>query len=163
LYTHILEKLGVSAGREPFVWDVHGNEVTYYLDAPQGPRTQQTLWEFYSEILTSADNIVSKPDTTLPAIASNCKLCHWHSYCIGEIMRRDDLTLIPELGRVKRDDMSLHIATVNDLAGADLSKYIQGNKTLFKGIGPSTLRKFQVRARLLCDPAATPFLTATPP
>jgi len=97
-YTHILEKLGVSAGREPFVWDIHGNEVTYYLDAPQGPRTPQTLWELYLEVSATAGGIVSKSDTTLPAIASNCKLCHWHSHCTEEIVRRDDLTLIPELG-----------------------------------------------------------------
>jgi len=162
LYTHILEKLGVSAGREPFVWDVHGNEVTYYLDAQQGPRTPQTLWELYIEFLASADNIVSKPNTTIPALAGNCKLCHWRSHCTGEIVRRDDLTLIPELGRAKRDDMSLHFATVNDLAEADLSKYVQGNKTIIKGIGLGTLKKFQIRARLLCDPDAIPFLTATP-
>ncbi len=161
LYTHILEKLEISAGREPFVWDVHSNEVTYRLDVQQGPRTPQTLWDFYIEALASADIIVSKPDTTLPAMAGNCKLCHWHSHCTEEIVRRDDLTLIPELGRAKRDDMSLHFATVNDLAGADLSKYIRGNKTVIKGIGPNTLEKFQIRARLLCDPAATPFLTAT--
>ena len=162
LYTHILEKLGLSAGREPFVWDVHGNEVAYYLDAQQGPRTPQTLWEFYIETLALADSIVSKPDTTLPAIASTCKLCHWHSHCTEEIVSRDDLTLIPELGRAKRDDMSPHFATVKDLARADLSKYVQGNKTLIKGIGPSTLKKFQVRAGLLCDPAALPFLISTP-
>ncbi|MFC2010776.1 TM0106 family RecB-like putative nuclease [Chloroflexota bacterium] len=162
LYTHILEKLEVSGGREPFVWDIHGKEVTYYLDAQQGPRTPQTLWEFYIETLTLADNIISKPNTTQPALASNCKLCHWHSHCTGEIVRRDDLSLIPELGRAKRDDMSPHFATVNDLAEADLSKYTQGNKTLIKGIGPGTLKKFQIRARLLCDPAATPILVTTP-
>lgn len=161
-YTHILEKLGVSSSREPFVWDVHGNEVTYYLDAPQGPRTPQTLWELYLEILASSEIIISKGDTTLPAIASSCKLCHWHSYCTEEIVSRDDLTLIPELGRAKRDEMAVNIATVNDLASADLSNYIQGKKTIFKGIGPSTLAKFQTRAKLLCDPSATPYLIETP-
>lgn len=28
LYNDILEKMGVSAGRTPFIWDVHGREVT---------------------------------------------------------------------------------------------------------------------------------------
>ncbi len=161
-YTHILENLGVSSTREPFVWDVHGNEVTYYLDAPQGPRTLQTLWELYLEVLASAEIIISQADTTLSAIASSCKLCHWHSHCTEEIVLRDDLTLIPELGRAKRDEIAVYIATVNDLASADLSKYIFGKKTIFKGIGPGTLTKFQTRARLLCDPSATPYLIETP-
>ncbi|MFC2069470.1 TM0106 family RecB-like putative nuclease [Chloroflexota bacterium] len=162
LYTHIIEKIGVSAGREAFVWDVHGNEVIYSFDTPQGPRTPQTLWELYLEVLASAENIISKSDMTLPAIASNCKLCHWHSHCTKEIVRIDDLTLIPELGRAKRDEIAVSIPTVNDLATTDLSRYIQGNKTSFKGIGPSTLTKFQTRAKLLCNPSATPYLTMTP-
>ncbi|GAI48426.1 unnamed protein product, partial [marine sediment metagenome] len=45
------------------------------------------------------------------------------------------------------------------MATADLSSYIQGKKTIFKGIGPGTLTKFQTRARLLCDPSASPYLT----
>ena len=158
-YTHILEKLGVSSSREPFVWDVHGNEVTYQLDDPQGPRTPQTLWELYLEVLASAELIISNTDTILPAVTSSCKLCHWHSYCIEEVVREDDLTLIPELGRSRRDEMMADIATVHDLATADLSSYIQGKKTIFKGIGPGTLTKFQTRARLLCDPSASPYLT----
>ncbi len=161
-YTHILEKLGISSSREPFIWDVHGNEVTYHLDASQGPRTPQTLWELYLEILASTEIILSNIDMTIPAIAGNCKLCHWHSHCTEEIVRVDDLTLIPELGRAKRDEMMADIATVNDLAAADLSSYIQGKKTIFKGIGPGTLTKFHTRAKLLCDPSATPYLTMTP-
>jgi len=38
LYTDLLERLKVSAGRFPFVWDIHGKEVMYDLNAPQGPR-----------------------------------------------------------------------------------------------------------------------------
>ncbi len=160
-YTHILEKLGGSSSRKPFVWDVHGNEVTYHLDNPQGPKTPQTLWELYLEVLALADSIILNKGTTLPAAAGSCKLCHWHSYCIEEIVRNDDLTLIPELGRAKRDIMMTDVATVHDLAIADLSSYIKGKKTIFKGVGPSSLAKFQTRAKLLCDPLAKPFLTET--
>jgi hypothetical protein len=38
LYVDILERLGRSAGRSAFVWDVHGKEVAYDLEAPLGPR-----------------------------------------------------------------------------------------------------------------------------
>ncbi len=114
------------------------------------------------EVLALADSIILNKDTTLSAAAGSCKLCHWHSYCIEEIVRKDDLTLIPELGRAKRDEMMTDIITVHDLATADLPSYMRGKKTIFKGIGPSSLAKFQTRARLLCDPSAKPFLTETP-
>ena len=102
LYTDILETLGMSKGRFPFIWDVHGEEVTYDLNAPQGPKTPQTLWELYREKLIQAEEIVSQPGITLPALGSTCKQCHWRSHCTGRVERTDDLTLIAELGRAKR-------------------------------------------------------------
>lgn len=39
LYTDLLGRLGVSAGRYGYIWDVHGAELRYDLDAPLGPRT----------------------------------------------------------------------------------------------------------------------------
>lgn len=38
LYTDILEQKGLSVGRRAFVWDVHGEEVTYELEEMQGVR-----------------------------------------------------------------------------------------------------------------------------
>jgi hypothetical protein len=39
LYVDVLERLGLSAGRRAFVWDVRGKEVVYDLEAPLGPDT----------------------------------------------------------------------------------------------------------------------------
>ena len=49
LYTDILERKGLSAGRIPFIWDVHGDEVAYPLDEPQGQRNPTTLWQIYRD------------------------------------------------------------------------------------------------------------------
>lgn len=46
LYTDILDKIGQSTGRRAFVWDIHGDEVPYDFDLPQGPKTPETLWQF---------------------------------------------------------------------------------------------------------------------
>ena len=70
----------------------------------------------------------------------------------------DDLTLIPELGRAKRDTMMNHIGTIRDLVNADLETLILGKKTVFPGVGPDTLRKFQNRAKLQKQPGAQPYL-----
>jgi len=42
LYTDILERKGLSRKREPFVWDIHGDEVTYELDELTGKRNPTT-------------------------------------------------------------------------------------------------------------------------
>lgn len=156
LYTNILEHLGISEGRLPFIWDIHGKEVPYDLNAPQGPRTPQSLWELYREKLDETKRIVKRPDTTLPAMGATCKQCHWHSHCKDHIKKLDDLTLIAELGRSKRDAMFPHIRTVHDLARLDLTK-----APTFKGIGKGTLEKFQIRACLLTDPSTLPYCTTT--
>lgn len=157
LYTNILENLGLSEGRLPFIWDIHGKEVSYDLNAPQGPKTPQTLWELYQDKLREAQVIVARPDATLPAMGATCKQCHWHSLCKTHIKQLDDLTLIAELGRAKRDVMLSHIKTVHELAKIDLKEIPS-----FKGIGTGTLNKFQVRACLLTDPEAVPYCTNQP-
>ncbi len=148
LYTEILERLGIAAGRIPFIWDINGNEVAYDLDAPQGPRTPESLWVVYKEASDQARKIVHREDDTRPALQSECKLCHWKSACLKEVMGLDDLTLIPGLGRSKRDVMYDTIPTVKVMASTDIKQYISGRKTVFQRIGSATLRKIQARARL---------------
>lgn len=157
LYTDILEKLGCSAGRIPFIWDVHGREVTYHLDEPPGPRTPETLWDMYRFCLSIARQIASREHNTLPAYMSACKLCHWRTLCRRRLEKMDDLTLIPGLGRAKRDALVGHATTVGELADLDLEALITGRKTLIPGVGPDTLRKFRLRARVQKSGAA-PFL-----
>lgn len=161
LYTDILERLSLSGSRTPFVWDVHGEEVSYPLDEPQGQRNPTTLWQVYQEALTTARGIVTQNEKTLPAYGGQCKLCHWYTACLANLEKHDDLTLLPGLGRSRRDQMVNHIPTVTELAVTDVRKFITGKKTAFKGIGPDTLIKFQKRAELARTKDARPYLTAT--
>ena len=156
LYTDILERRFVSAGRQPFVWDIHGEEVIYDLDAPVGPTT---LWNQYQDALAQTRAIVGHTDITLPALGSICKLCHWHSSCTQTIEQSDDLTKIPELGRSRRDTIATEISTVADLAISDPGQFINGKKTNFPRVGPDMLRKFHRRAVLQKQEGARPYLT----
>ena len=158
LYTDILERMGLSGGRTPFIWDVHGEEVIYDLEAPQGVRNPQTLWERYQSSLAVAKNIIEGSEKTLPAYAGICKLCHWYTSCTSWLKELNDLTLIPELGRAKRDVMVPRISGIKNLAEADLGKYSNGKKTVFPGIGHGSLEKFQVRAKIQCQPGVEPYL-----
>ncbi len=160
LYTDILERKGLASSRKPFVWDIHGEEVAYDLDAPQGKRNPTTMWTIYQDTLAQARGIVAGATRTGPAYSSACKLCHWYTACLIDLEQADDLTLLPDLGRAKRDVMVGEISTASDLAVTDIEGYIHGKKSAFKGIGPGTLRKFQERAKLIKTPGARPYLTA---
>ena len=159
LYTDILERKGVARSRRPFVWDIYEEEVTYDLEAPQGKRNPTTLWAIYQEALAKARLIVGKKEKTRPAYSSSCKLCHWYSACIDELESSDDLTLLPELGRAKRDVMVDQLGTTANFAAIDVGDLITGRKTVFPGIGPDTLRKLHARAQLNTTVGAEPYLT----
>jgi predicted RecB family nuclease len=149
LYTDILERKGLSAGRRAFIWDVHGEEVEYDFDEQHGVRNPWTVWDIYKSALCDAEKILGEAEETLPAYSGDCKLCHWYSACLKRLKKSNDLTLIPQLGRSKRDVMLGHIDTLQDLANADLETFQDGKKTIFKGIGPDSLVKLQARAKLV--------------
>ena len=159
LYTDILERMNRSGGRLPFIWDVHGEEVPYPLDSPRGPRTPASLWDGYRSSLDDVRAILSGKRTTLPASGAECKLCCWHTACIRRLEGLNDLTLIPELGRSRRDGLIEHFKTVQDLADANLSPFVRGSKTIIPGIGVAMLKRFQARARLQTKPGAKPYVT----
>jgi len=159
LYTDILAQLGFSAGRRAFVWDIRGDQIDYDFQIPQGVRNPQTLWQFYETTVRDARRILAGHEKTLPAAASKCALCHWYTTCREQVKKTDDLSQIPELGRAKRDAMLIEIGTVEALAGMNPVAFIKGSKTPFKGVGPSSLKKFHERAKLLKAPNARPYLT----
>ncbi|MDD5216840.1 MAG: TM0106 family RecB-like putative nuclease [Candidatus Omnitrophica bacterium] len=151
LYTDILEQKGLSTDRHAFVWDVHGEEVHYDFSIPQGPRTPQTYWDYYQSILESVRVVARKKVSALPAYASICKMCYWMTTCKKTLIETNDITLIPELGRSKRDSLIPYAKTVEDFA------YCQGFPKI-KGIGEDTIAKFQRRAKLLSSNNKRPYL-----
>lgn len=159
LYTDILEQKGISPSRIAFIWDVNGDELIYDLNAPLGKRKKESLWDEYQSALNLARQIAETANTTLPANSSVCKLCHWYSACQENVRSTDDLTLISELGRSKRDVMMGQISSVNQLAGCDINDFFDGKKTVFRGIGQGTLEKMKLRAGLLCQKDASPVQT----
>jgi uncharacterized protein len=159
LYTDLLSRLGVSAGWYGYIWDVYGEEVRYDLMAPLGPRTP-SLWDLYLQARQAVGEALSRPGATRPAMASICKPCVWRTACTTTLREAEDLTLLPELGRSKRDVLAAQFPTVRDLAVANLERFFEpgGKKTTFRGIGPDMLRKFQRRAALLQQKDPQPYL-----
>lgn len=157
-YAHILSLERLGDGHEAFVIDRTGTRVPYVLDEPQGARNTASWWDAYLDVEGSVRGLLAQTNTTLPALGATCKLCPWHSYCKGEVVANDDLTMVAELGRSKRDAMIATIPTVHALAACNPQGFIRGKKTTFAGIGPDTLIKFHERAQLLTMNGATPYL-----
>lgn len=158
-YVHILEGMGFSDGsREAFIVDRTGGKVPYVLLEPQGIRNTNTWWDSYVDTLAIARVLAADGSTSRGALCGNCKLCHWYSHCKKELISADDLTLIAELGRAKRDALVQQIPTVTALANIDPDSYVKGKKTEFPGIGPDSLFKFCDRAKLLVTPSAKPYI-----
>lgn len=154
LYIDILERLDLSAGRRAFILDIRGREVVYdFTDASE-------LWSKYQEALTLARAILAKRAAPLPGYSAVCKLCHWYTNCLAELVAADDLTLIPFLRRSDRDAMLEHIPTVGALARVDPDLYVRGKKTVFAGIGSDRFRSLHARAVLVKSPSPKPYLRA---
>jgi predicted RecB family nuclease len=149
LYVDVLERLKLSAGRRAFVWDIHGDEVAYDFTAPQGPRKPETLWDEYVFALEGARSILARQSTPLAAYSAACKLCHWYTFCVDQLTTADDLTLIPALGRTVRDAIYATLLTITELSAANPDGFINGNKTIFSGVGADRLRLFHARAVML--------------
>lgn len=160
-YVRILEALGLSDGsREAFIIGRDGQRTPYLLQEPIGVRNPVTWWGSYQNALQAVTGLVSGAASSRSALSATCKLCHWYSRCKQECIANDDLTLIAELGRSKRDAMMGTIPTVSALAASNPATFItaNGKKTIFPGIGPDTLVKFHERAKLLTTPGARPYL-----
>lgn len=159
--TSILDEMGLSDNSgQAFIYDAQMQRVPYNLTAPQGVRTVESWMSAYGVVLEAVRRIVSGSTRTLPALSASCKQCVWKTACRQSAIEADDLSLIAELGRAKRDVMHGLVPTVAALATADLDYFALGKKTVFPGIGQNTLKKFQERAILLTKPKAEPYLLA---
>ena len=155
----LLGELGFgNAERHVILFDKSGQRKTLSLNAQRSITSPATWWDAYKESLSSVLPVVGGEAKTLPALCASCKLCCWQQLCTSVVKENNDLSLVPELGRNKRDLLMTAFPTVKDLSEANLRQFIKGKKTVFEGIGIKTLEKFQARARLLSDPTSTPYL-----
>lgn len=156
LYADILERLDRLSRPYGFIVDGNGDELEFALDVDLGG-SKGALVDRYDETLEHARDVVDDTVMTLSVRAAECKLCRWYSVCKADVLERDDLTRIPQLGRTLRDTLMRTFPTVAALAAADVEEYIDGRRTEFAGLGPDRLRRFQDRARLLSTPGATAY------
>ena len=157
LYTEILYEIDVSSARHAFVWDINGDEIKYEFDEEFGSVTHN-LVNIYEKTLNELRASISDNSKSSPAYSSICKLCHWRSECMNVLTENNDLTLIPELGRSNRDNLQPRLNNIQELAESDIESFLNGQRTVFPGIGIKSLEKFNRRADLINDPNGKPYL-----
>jgi uncharacterized protein len=118
------------------------------------------MWEEYEDALETVTAISTQAIETDPALIGDCKLCHWRSHCRRQINESDDLTLISELGRSRRDKFPPQIRTVQGLANTALDSLIPNGKSVIPGIGAGTLKTYHARAVLQKQENAKPYFTS---
>src|SRR5512132_690252 len=159
LYTDALRQLGYATHCRGAIWDSCGQVVDYDLLAPRGKRTEECWWNFYEDTLLAVRRLRDGRQKTTPALGSTCALCEWKRTCKEQCVQGRCLSLIPELGRAKKEALAGFFNTIDDLAAAELTKLVDGKgKTGIPGIGPPTLEKFIRRAKLLATDNALPMI-----
>jgi predicted RecB family nuclease len=150
LYVDILERLGFSDGqRRAFVWDIHDEDVPYDLTLAKGKRTPESLWDDYQEALQEVREIVAGTRNPGPAYQGECKHCVWYGACMRRLEELDDLTLLPGLGKSRRDGLIEHACTVAALATLVPGSLLdEKGKSRVKGTGPEMILRFHERAVL---------------
>lgn len=62
LYTDILIRLGLSAGRYGYIWDVRGEGKRYDLNMPLGTRSP-CLWEIYLAARAAVERMLARAES----------------------------------------------------------------------------------------------------
>jgi predicted RecB family nuclease len=132
--------------------------VVYDFDAALGTRSSDTLWSIYLQACKAVETALQRPNSTRAALSAMCKVCVWRPACLNTLERTQDLTLLPDLGRKRRDALARAFPTLADLAGANIDQHVHGRKTDFAGVGVDMLRKFQARAWLATSPHPVAYL-----
>lgn len=169
LYVDALIRLGFLKNNFGKILDSRAILVDYDLNTARGARNKQTWWEFYLEILGYVRAIHSKQTITEPALGSVCKLCEWQTDCKKQCIKVQCMSLVPELGRSRKESLIQLVKNMKDLAKMDIQQFSNA-KTQFgiKGIGDKTFEKLNRRAKLLTsgqkDPVIlTPFILPQKP
>lgn len=161
LYTDALNRLGHATHHRGKIWDSKGNIVDYDLNAPQGVKNKQTWWELYQETAPIVRALIEGTMKSEPAMISICKLCQWQSTCKKQCIDNKDISLVPELGRAKKEAMLSIALDVVKLSAVDIDSICDAKgKTGVPGIGKPSLEKYVRRAKLLTSGTKEPLIRA---
>ncbi len=159
LYVDALIRPGFLKHNMGKILDSHASIVDYDLSVPRGPKTPQTWWEFYLEVLGNVRKIYNKQIKTYPALGGVCKLCEWYTNCKQQCVQSNCISLVHELGRSRKNELLKAASNISDLAQMNTKQFLAIKKDRgIKGIGEGMFDKFSRRAKLLISKPIDPVI-----
>ncbi len=159
LYVDALIRLGFLKRNLGRILDSRAELVDYDLNMPRGVKNSQSWWDYYVDVLGEVKRIYEKRLKTEPALGSICKMCEWYTDCKNQCIKSSCVTLIPELGRSKKNSLSVIVKDVKGLAEMDLKQFRNAKKEYgLKGIGDDMFEKMNRRAKLLTSRQKEPLI-----
>ncbi|MDP8265740.1 MAG: TM0106 family RecB-like putative nuclease, partial [Candidatus Aceula meridiana] len=159
LYVDALIRLGFLTQNLGKILDSTGNIVDYDLSTVRGSRNPQPWWEFYVDTLAAVRSVYNKSFITEPALGSECKICEWYEDCKSKCVNANCLTLIPELGRSRKEALKVITGDFKDFSKIELKDFIAAkNNHGIKGIAEKMFLAFSRRAKLLASGKKDPLI-----
>lgn len=133
--------LGRAQGRRPTTAKIFDHNADAHI-VDLGP-----YWPEYEERRARVLRLVGDAERTQPGWKAECHLCHWQARCHEDLLRADDLTLIPGIGDAHRESLgSVGVATRLELAGADPARVAGA-----RGVGERRAESWIRQARVHVD------------
>ncbi|MCK5103308.1 MAG: TM0106 family RecB-like putative nuclease [Cyclobacteriaceae bacterium] len=159
-YVDVLNKLGFLSKNYGVILNSQGVEVEYDLSLAMSSRNPMTWWNFYLNIFNTVNSLYNKSLVTEPALGSVCKLCDWATDCKKKCVESNCITLVPELGRSRKDALNVCFKDIDSLADCSMDRFLElKEQYVFNRIGQGTFKSFKVRAELQKAKAKDPLIT----
>jgi uncharacterized protein len=159
LYVDSLVRLGFLSHNFGRVLDSSGGLIDYDLNTTRGAKIAQTWWEFYLSVLGEVKHLYEKDFKTEPALGGECKLCEWYTDCKNQCVESSSVTLVPELGRSRKEALKPVAKNIQELAKMDVKQFTAAKaKFGIKGIAEPMFEKMNRRARLLSSGQKDPLI-----
>lgn len=159
LYVDALIRLGFLTQNLGKILDSSGGIVDYDLSQSHGAKNKQTWWDFYLDTLAVVRSIYNKDLVTDPALGSECKLCEWYTDCKRKCIESGCLTLVPELGRSRKDALKVLAGDLKEFSKVELKDFLVAKKEYgIKGIKEGLFTAMSRRAKLLVSGEKDPII-----
>lgn len=121
-YAKLLEKIQGAFPAEGEILNRKGDRITYPLDR---------FSDSYSDVLPEVTTLVNGAKSDEPVRCQSCAQCQWWGHCEPILVKNNDISLLPEIGRARRNELTkARVRSVPDVLSVDLKK------VRLKGIGP---------------------------
>lgn len=122
-YSWLLEKIQGRLPKKGYVININHDVLDFDV--------KKALWKYNAD-LSEIKKIV-KGKKIEPTYTSKCAECIWREYCVPYMIKKDEISMIPKLGKIVKEKLSeVGIKTLKDVAKFKGDKFNGVNMTRFQ-------------------------------